>query len=169
MTDRIHFGRKQKPEAVCANCGEALHRHSALSEGQPGLFNDCPGFRRKGAKTKGSKRSIHKYSKAAERKAADYLRGRRMPNTGRAPQLDVVAYGPDGDELMGAEVKHGTITKRRKDAMTQAVLAARGRGKGLIPCLVEIDKPGRGSGEGVDMVSLRAQDWERLLERLGAG
>lgn len=185
MKDRpLHFGRKQKPPAIC-ECDHLLGSHAdkeldsaqpcqviLLSPSRPSS-NDAPQglcpctvYRRKGSVRKGTKRSIVKHAKAAERKGADYVEGFRIPSTGKASLPDAVALGPDGGELLAVEVKHRRITKSRKDAMRQAMHAARGRRGAPIPCLIEIDKPGLGKQDGMDLISFLAEDWRKIAERL---
>ncbi len=176
MKDRpITFAVHKKPPAIC-ECEHELHEHSDVTGECSHLMEkvglrswacDCMQFRRKGALRKGTRRSIAKHAKAAERKAADYVDGFRIPSTGKASQPDAVALGPDGGELLAVEVKHRRITKARKDAMRQAMHAARGRRGAPIPCLIEIDKPGPGKQDGMDLVSFLAEDWRRIKERLG--
>lgn len=160
MPDRpITFAVHKKPPAIC-ECGLPEYEH---------LLYSCPckDFRRKGSVRKGTRRSIAKHAKAAERKAADYVDGFRIPSTGKASQPDAVALGPNGGELLAVEVKHRRITKTRKDAMRQAMHAARGRRGAPIPCLIEIDKPGGGKQDGMDLISFLAEDWPKIAERLG--
>lgn len=152
------------PTPVLCECGDREEDHYITELGSAcKKCQTCLRFRRKGAVRKGTRRSVRSYGIKAQRlwaQAAGF-------HNREGHRADSVYFGPDGTVALVAEHKQkGRFPWGEVEAaMQQAKSYCQA---GAFPCVGHTTKPGPGKS-AQQYIVFRAEDWLRIVERLGCG